>query len=70
MSSDTILAFKAIIDSAWLLATGWKLPGVNMTPAQLGMFMLVLPLIVWFVRNILTVSISNAGFLDSNKKDK
>lgn len=56
MTQSTIDAIQCIIQSMWTFATGWRLPGINCTPAQLGMLIMVVPLILWFVKSLLSLS--------------
>lgn len=56
MSRPVIELMRCIIDNMWLLATGWKLPGINITPAQGIMFILLFQLVLRFVFSLLNFS--------------
>lgn len=59
MSSSTIQLLHAILDGWWVLMTGWKIPGINITPAQLVFFMAVAPLTIKFFKDLFSLSIHN-----------
>ena len=61
MSQDVISCLRAILDCWWTLLTAWKLPGINITPAQGLLFMAITPLTIKFLKDLLQVGTSNLG---------
>lgn len=61
MDSDVIILFRAILDGWWTLLTAWKLPVLNITPAQGLLFMAITPLTIKFLKDLLQVGSSNLG---------
>lgn len=61
MDNDVILLLRAILDGWWTLLTGWKLPVLNITPAQGLLFMAITPLTIKFLKDLLQVGSSNLG---------
>lgn len=61
MDSDVILLLRAILDGWWTLLTAWKLPVLNITPAQGLLFMAITPVTIKFMKDLLQVGSSNLG---------
>lgn len=59
MANTTIQLLHAILDGWWDLMTGWKIPGINVTPAQLTFFMAVAPLTIKFIKDLISLSVHN-----------
>lgn len=62
MLESTRIALKGIIDNMWTLVTGWHLPGFDFTPAMLGFFVLLFPVIIWFISNLLSMTPPAIGY--------
>lgn len=61
MSSDVIALLRAILDGWWTLLTAWKLPVLNITPAQGLLFMAITPMTIKLMKDLLQVGSSNLG---------
>lgn len=48
--------------------TGWKIPGINITPAQLVFFMAVAPLTIKFFKDLFSLTIHNINVRDGGYK--
>lgn len=61
MSGNAALAFEAIINAMWYLATSWRLPALNFTPAQLFFFIMFVRLLIPWVKDMLSVEVRDNG---------
>lgn len=61
MDSRVIELLQAVLDGWWTLMTAWKLPVLNITPAQGLLFMAITPLTIKFMKDLLQVGTSNLG---------
>lgn len=52
MSSDALLFFANIPGLIWSLFTGFKIPGVNFTPATLIFGILSFRVLIWAITNV------------------
>lgn len=48
--------------------TGWKIPGINITPAQLVFFMAVAPLTIKFIKDLLSLTVHQINVSDRGYK--
>lgn len=69
MSSMAYRFFQLIFDSCWQLLTTWKLPGINLTPAQCLMFILFLDLSFDLVFALLSQSVLNDYYRVSKSRE-
>lgn len=58
MSSSAMQLSALIINSMWALFTRWKLPGLGFTPAMLVCFLIVFRLVISFVSNLFSGTVS------------
>lgn len=56
MSSDAMLVVKCIFETIWQLFTSWHIPGTQVTPLEMGLFMLTAAIGLSFVYRIFNVT--------------
>ena len=61
MDTRGVELLGVILNSWWYLMTSWKLPILNITPAQGLMFIFIVPLTVRFMKDLLSVSTHYTG---------
>lgn len=67
MSDMALQFFQLIFNSCWYLITAWKLPGLNLTPAQCLMFILFLGLVFDLVFALLSSSAISDSYRNSRE---
>lgn len=71
MSSDALLFFSRIPALIWSMFTGFKIPGVNFTPAVLIFGLLSFRVLIWAMINVFGLGESFLGNIAaSSGKDK
>lgn len=70
MSSDALLFFSNIPGLIWSLFTGFRIPGVNFTPATLIFGILSFRVLIWAIINVFGLGESFGGALARNKGEK
>ena len=41
MTADGVLVLKCLFETIWSIFTSWKIPGTAVTPAMMGVFLIV-----------------------------
>lgn len=54
MTSDALLVVQCLFSTIWQLFTSWYIPGTDVTPAQLFLFLIVASLSINFVFRMIT----------------
>lgn len=68
MTSDALEFYQGFIPQIWSFFVSWHIPGTFITPAQLGFFLLALPLIFRTLKRL--ASVSDASFGSSKPGSK
>lgn len=61
MTETALKLTKCILTQMWAFATSWKLPGINLTPAQCIMFILMFGTVLRFAFSLLNFSVMEFG---------
>lgn len=54
MTSDALLVVECLFSTIWQLFTSWYIPGTDVTPAQLFLFLILASLSITFVVRMIT----------------
>lgn len=68
MSSDALQIVKALFDILWKLFTGWHIPGTEMTPAGLALFLGSAGIALRFVLQVFSSNSASAGTAIGNAR--
>lgn len=68
MSSDALLFFAQVPQLIWSLFTGFKIPGVNFTPAVLIFGILSFRVLIWAMINVFGLGESFLGNMASSAR--
>lgn len=58
MAAEMLDLLQVFIAGIWTIMTSWHIPGTNFTPAQLLFFLLIAPVILHFVFDLLSVTVT------------
>lgn len=61
MTNTALQLFQTILNGAWLLFTGWHVPGTNLTPAAFFFFCLAAALSIRFIKHLMSGRSNNSG---------
>lgn len=68
MSDDALQIVKSLFDIIWTLFTSWHIPGTEMTPAVLALFIAAAGIALRFVLQLFSSNSASAGTALGNAK--
>lgn len=68
MTSDALAVVQCLFDTLWRLFTSWNIPGTNVSPAEMGLFLIAAGIGLRFVFSFLTGNRAGVGSAISDKK--